>query len=226
MQDSALLQEALAELPPDVGQSPLFNPDLAPVPKGRRVWTTYNYAALWISMCHCIPTYTLAGDMMVKGGMNWWQALLTIGLGTLIVLVPILLNAYPGTRYGIPFPVLVRASYGTKGANFPAMLRAVVACGWFGINCFFGGQGVSAVIAAIWPGWETLGGGMAILGYPLPHMIAFLIFWALNLLIIWRGMNAVRVFENWAAPLVLVMAGLLLVWLVSKAGFGPIFQRP
>ena len=226
MHDAAAAQEAISALPEDVRSSPLLNGDLAPVPPSRRTWSTYNYAALWIAMCHCIPTYTLAGDMMVKGGMNWWQAILTIGVGTMIVLVPILLNAHPGTKYGVPFPVLVRASYGTAGANFPAMLRAVVACGWFGINCYFGGEGVSAVLQAIWPGWEALGGGALIFGYPLPHMLAFMIFWALNVWIIWRGMEAVRVFENWAAPLVLVMAALLLVWLVSKAGFGPIFSTP
>jgi len=109
MYDPTLLKEALAELPADVAASPLFNADLAPVPKSRRVWTTYNYAALWISMAHCIPTYMLAGGLIAVG-MNWWQALLTIGLGNLIVLAPILLNAHPGTRYGIPFPVLARSS--------------------------------------------------------------------------------------------------------------------
>lgn len=124
---------ASSGLPADVADSPLFNPDLAPVPQARRNWSTYNYAALWISMAHCIPTYMLAGGL-VAVGMNWWQALLTIGLGNLIVLVPILLNAHPGTKYGIPFPVLARSSFGTIGANIPAVLRAIVACGWFGIQ--------------------------------------------------------------------------------------------
>src|SRR5262245_39639131 len=128
MHEPALAREALAELPPDVAQSSLFNPDLAPVPSRRRTWTTYNFAALWISMAHCIPTYMLAGGLIAEG-MSWWQALLTIGLGNVIVLGPILLNAHPGTKYGVPFPVLVRASFGTLGANVPAMLRAIVACG-------------------------------------------------------------------------------------------------
>jgi NCS1 family nucleobase:cation symporter-1 len=223
MQDPQFVQEALAGLPPDVATSPLFNADLAPVPASRRNWNTYAFAALWISMCHCIPTYTLAGDMIVKGGMNWWQALFTIAVGTMIVLVPILLNAHPGTRYGVPFPVLVRASFGTTGANIPAILRAFVACGWFGINCYFGGEGVSSVITAIWPGFASMPGMVA--GYPLPHFLAFMIFWALNVFIIWRGMDAVRIFENWAAPLVLVMAGALLVWIVHRAGFGPMLHQ-
>ena len=226
MQDPTLAAEALALLPADVGASPLFSADLAPVPPKRRTWNTYAFAALWISMCHCIPTYTLAGSM-IAAGMSWWQALGTIGIGTLVVLVPILLNAHPGTKYGLPFPVLARASFGTTGANIPAMLRAVVACGWFGINTYFGGEGVSAVIATLWPGWETFAGGVAVVGYPLPHFIAFMIFWALNVFIIFRGMDAVRIFENWAAPLVLVMAAVLLVWVVARAGgVGPMMSEP
>src|SRR5262245_15543504 len=226
MQDPKLAAEALALLPADIAQSPLFSADLAPVPPARRTWNTYAFAALWISMCHCIPTYALAGDMIAKSHMTWWQTLLTIAVGTFIVLVPILLNAHPGTKYGVPFPVLARSSFGAVGAQVPAMLRALVACGWFGINTFFGGEGVSAVITTIWPGWESLGGGFAIVGYPLPHFLAFMIFWALNVWIIFKGMDAVRVFENWAAPLVLVMAAVLLAWVVAKAGgLGPVMSQ-
>lgn len=226
MHDAAFAADARHELPADVIESRFYSDDLAPVPAARRNWNTYAFAALWISMCHCIPTYTLAGGM-IADGMNWWQALMTIGLGTVIVLVPILLNAHPGTKYGVPFPVLARASFGTTGANVPAMLRAVVACGWFGINSYFGGEGVSALLATIWPGWESLGGGFAIVGYPLPHFLAFALFWAIQVWLIYKGMNAVRVFENWAAPLVLVMAALLLVWLVGAAhGLGALLSAP
>ena len=222
----ALAKEALAELPADIADSPLFNPDLAPVPKGRRNWTTYNFAALWISMAHCIPTYMMAGSL-VRKGMNWWQALLTILLGNLIVLVPILLNAHPGTKYGIPFPVLARASFGTQGANVPAVLRAIVACGWFGIQTFIGGEAVRIFVEALWPGFAQLGGGGNVLGLTLPSAITFFVFWALNILIIFRGMNAVRVFENWAAPLVLVLALALLIWAVNRAGgVGPMLTKP
>ena len=118
--------------------SPLFNADLAPVAVARRTWTTWDYAALWISMAHCIPTYTMAAGL-ISAGMAWWQALATILLGNLIVLVPILLNSHPGTKYGIPFPVFARAAYGTRGSNVPALMRALVACGWFGINAWIGG---------------------------------------------------------------------------------------
>ncbi len=226
MHDPKLAAEALADLPADIADSPLFNGDLAPVPKSRRVWTTYNFAALWISMAHCIPTYMLAGGLIAVG-MNWWQALFTIALGNVIVLAPILLNAHPGTRYGIPFPVYARASFGTSGANIAAVLRAIVACGWFGIQTYIGGEAVKTFIEAMWPGYATLGGDFSILGLSLPSALTFMLFWSLNIYIIYRGMNAVRVFENWAAPIVLVLAAVLLVWAVGKAGgVGPMLEQP
>lgn len=226
MHDPELAREALAALPPDIADSPLFNADLAPVPASRRTWSTYNFAALWISMAHCIPTYMLAGGLIAVG-MNWWQALLTIGLGNIIVLAPILLNAHPGTRYGIPFPVLARASFGTSGANIPAVLRAIVACGWFGIQTFIGGEAVKTFIEAIAPSFGQLASGVTILGLSIPSAITFAIFWALNIFIIYRGMNAVRVFENWAAPLVLVMAAVLMFWAIARAGgVGPMLDHP
>jgi NCS1 family nucleobase:cation symporter-1 len=225
MHDPALVKEALAELPPDIEHSPLFNGDLAPAPKSRRTWTTYNFAALWISMAHCIPTYMMAGGLIAVG-MNWWQALLTIGLGNTIVLIPILLNAHPGTKYGIPFPVLARSSFGTWGANIPAVLRAIVACGWFGIQTYIGGEAVKTFVIAIWPGFREIGGDFTLLGLSIPSAITFLVFWVLQIFLIYRGMNAVRVFENWAAPIVLVLAAVLLVFVVYKAGgAGPMFSE-
>src|SRR3954454_15048189 len=152
MHDPQLAREALAELPPDIGSSPLFNPDLAPVPQGRRNWTTYNFAALWVSMAHCIPTYMMAGGLIDKG-MSWRQALFTILLGNTIVLLPILANSHAGTKYGIPFPVYARAAYGTGGSNLPALMRALVACGWFGIQCWIGGQALHTMLRAVWPWW-------------------------------------------------------------------------
>jgi NCS1 family nucleobase:cation symporter-1 len=226
MHDPRLAQEALAELPADVADSPLFNADLAPVPAKRRDWTTYNFAALWISMAHCIPTYTLAGGLMASG-MNWWQALLTIGLGNLIVLVPILLNAHPGTAYGISFPVLARSSFGTTGANIPAILRAFVACGWFGINTYIGGEALKTFFLTFWPGFGAIGGDASLAGLSVPSAITFMLFWAMNIFIIYKGMNAVRVFENWAAPIVLVLAVALLGWVVVRAdGVGPLLTKP
>jgi len=209
-----------------IEKSPLFNVDLAPVPIARRTWTTYNYAALWISMAHCIPTYNLASGL-ISVGMNWWQALLTILLGNTIVLAPILLNSHPGTKYGIPFPVFARAAYGTIGSNLPAILRALVACGWFGIQAWIGGEALETLFEAVLPGWKTLLGGGLFQGHTPSEWVSFLLFWGINVAIIYRGMDLLRKVENWAAPFVLLMTAVLLVWAVRKAhGFGPLLAQP
>jgi nucleobase:cation symporter-1, NCS1 family len=208
-----------------IRRSPLYNEDLAPIPVARRHWTTYNYAALWISMAHCIPTYMLASGLMASG-MNWWQALVTILLGNTIVLVPILLNSHPGTRYGIPFPVFARASYGTIGSNLPALMRALVACGWFGIQSWIGGEALHTFFQSVIPGWKgLLGAGFG--GHTGTEWLSFLLFWGINIFIIYRGMDLLRMVENWAAPFVLVMTAVLLVWAVRQAhGLGPLLSQP
>jgi NCS1 family nucleobase:cation symporter-1 len=204
--------------------SALYNEDLAPVPIARRNWTTYNYAALWISMAHCIPTYMLASGLMASG-MNWWQALITILLGNTIVLIPILLNSHPGTKYGIPFPVFARAAYGTVGSNLPALMRALVACGWFGIQAWIGGEALNTLFRTLVPGWDAWLGQFG--GHPTTVWLSFALFWGLNVFIIYRGMDLLRAVENWAAPFVLVMTGFLLAWAVWRAhGFGPILAQP
>src|SRR5213083_1449635 len=155
-----------------IRDSPLYNNDLAPVPVARRRWTTYNYAALWISMAHCIPTYMLASGLMAQG-MNWKQALFTILLGNTIVLIPILLNSHPGTKYGIPFPVFARAAFGTFGSNLPALMRAIVACGWFGIQAWIGGEAVQTLVGSVIPGWATmLGSGF--FGHTTTEWLSFM----------------------------------------------------
>jgi NCS1 family nucleobase:cation symporter-1 len=208
-----------------IDASPLSNPDLAPVPIGWRNWTTYNYAALWISMAHCIPTYMLASGLMAAG-MNWKQALVTILLGNTIVLIPILLNSHPGTKYGIPFPVFARAAYGTLGSNLPALMRALVACGWFGIQSWIGGEALHTFFSALLPGWnDLLGRGFG--GHTTTAWLSFLLFWGINIFIIYRGMDLLRKVENWAAPFVLLMTTVLLVWAVKKAhGLGPLLAQP
>ena len=198
----------------EISASPLFNRDLAPVKVSERNWTTYNYAALWISMAHCIPTYMLSSGL-ISAGMNWWQALITILLGNTIVLIPILLNSHPGTKYGIPFPVFARASYGTYGSNLPALMRAIVACGWFGIQAWIGGEALYILLSRI-PGYNSLLGGQ-VGGHALGEWLAFLIFWGFNIYIIFRGMDLLRKVENWAAPFVLIMTSLLLAWAIWKA---------
>src|SRR5215207_4069647 len=188
--------------------SPLYNEDLAPTGPERRTWTTYNIAALWIGMSVVITTYLLASSLMAAG-MNWWQALLTISLGNLIVLIPMLLNAHAGTKYGVPFPVFVRASFGVRGANFAAMARALVACGWFGIQTWIGGLALDALMQAGWSGWETI---------PGHSFITFLVFWAIQLVIILRGIEGVKIFESLSAPLLLAGSLVLLIWGFSAGG--------
>lgn len=200
--------------PPDPS---LYNADLAPVPPGRRTWGVYNYLSLWVAMSVCIPTYMLASGL-IAGGMSWSQSILTILLGNLIVLVPMVLNAHAGTRYGIPFPVFVRASFGVRGANVPAILRALVACGWFGIQCWIGGQAIYSMLQIVWPGAAHLAGGV---------WICFFLFWALNMAVIWRGIETIRFLEGIGAPFLLAAGLLLLFWITNKAGgFGPVLQQP
>jgi NCS1 family nucleobase:cation symporter-1 len=226
--DSGTLQhpDGRVELrdPTAISASPLYNADLAPVPIQQRDWTTYNYAALWISMAHCIPTYMLSSGL-IAAGMNWWQALLTILLGNTIVLIPILLNSHPGTKYGIPFPVFARASYGTYGSNLPALMRALVACGWFGIQAWIGGEALHTFFKAIIPGWQMLLGG-PVGGHTVTEWLSFLLFWGMNIWIIYRGMDLLRAVENWAAPYVLVMTAVLLGWAIWRAdGLGTLFTN-
>ena len=198
-----------------VGDSPLYNEDLAPAGPRRRTWNTWHIMAMWLGMSVVITTYTLAAGLMASG-MNWWQALLTVGLANVIVLIPMLLNAHVGVRYGIPFPVFVRSSFGTSGANVAALARAVVACGWFGIQTWLGGLAISGVLAVLWPGWAHLPGN---------HFIAFFVFWFLQMAIIVRGMDSIKIFESWAAPLLILVGIWLLYWGFSQGG-GPahVFQ--
>jgi NCS1 family nucleobase:cation symporter-1 len=200
-----------------IRDSSLYNKDLAPIPAERRTWSTYNYAALWISMSVNIPTYMLASGM-IAGGMNWKQALFTVFLGNLLVLVPMLLNAHAGAQYGIPFPVFARASFGVLGANVPAVLRALVACGWFGIQTWIGGEAINAMVVALVPSWAHFAGAQA---------ICFIFFWLLNVAVILRGIETIRFLQGVSAPLLLVMGLALLLWAGARAGgFGPMLATP
>jgi len=196
------------ELQGDVSSSPLWNRDLAPTTIRERTWSTWNIAALWIGMSVVITTYTLAGGF-IEAGMNWWQAMITILLGNTIVLVPMILNAHAGTKYGVSFPVLCRASFGTRGANVPAILRAIVACGWFGIQTWIGGQALDALFAVMWQGWTGVGGHI---------WLAFFLFWGIQVFIIVRGVEGIKYLETWSAPLLLGGGAALLAWASWKAG--------
>lgn len=202
----------------------LYNEDLAPVPAEKRTWGTWNYAALWISMSLCIPTYTMASSM-INNGMSWWQAILTIFLGNAIVLVPMLLNGHAGAKYGIPFPVFARASFGTKGANIPAMLRAIVACGWFGIQTWIGGESLYHLIRAWKPSLAEIN-TTSLFPQTLP-LVCFLLFWLLNMFIVYKGVEIIRKLLVFKAIFLPIAALALFFWAVTMAkGLGPILQQP
>jgi len=199
-----------------IQNSPLYNSDLAPAGPDRRHWGTYNYAALWVSMSVNILTYMLAASL-IQGGMNWKQAVATVFLGNTIVLIPMLLNSHPGARYGVPFPVLARASFGVLGANFAAILRALVACGWFGIQTWIGGEAINTLMSLA-PAWRKVPHGAA---------ICFLAFWFINLAVILRGIEYIRILQGISAPILLAVGLLLLAWAYRAAGgFGPMLSAP
>lgn len=208
----------------------LTNADLAPVSSDKRTWRLLHFAALWVGMAVCIPTYTLASSL-IDQGMSWSEALVCVALGNVIVLVPMVLNAHAGTKYGIPFPVFARASFGVLGANVAAILRALVACGWFGIQTWFGGLALWQLLVAISP---SMGGMLSseamkssFLGIHPGELLGFGIFWLINLYFILRGTESIKFLETWAAPFLIAMGLLLLGWAYVRAGgFGPILATP
>ncbi|HED52991.1 MAG TPA: nitrate reductase [Phycisphaerales bacterium] len=194
----------------------LRNADLDPVPPERRNWSAWNIAALWIGMAVCIPTYMLAAGM-ISQGMSWWQAVLTVMLGNLIVLIPMILNGHGGTKYGIPFPVLARASFGTTGAQIPAIARALVACGWFGIQCWIGGAALYSILVTLKLVHEDVSTDqIAFLGITGWQFACFLAFWMLHLVIVIRGINSIKWIESYAAPFLIACGLALLVWAFIK----------
>lgn len=203
----------------------LINDDIKPTSEAERHWSVANMASLWIGMVVCVPTYTLAGGL-IDQGMSWWQAVLTISLGNLIVLVPMILNGHPGTKYGIPFPVLARASFGILGAHIPSLLRALVACGWFGIQTWFGGFAIYQLLDGL------LGGALQLPDLPLLGISAtefgcFLAFWLLQIAIVYRGIESIRVLETLAAPFLIGIGLALLAWAyLAAGGFGPMLSAP
>ena len=210
-----------------IKSSSLYNEDLAPIPQNKRTWGIWNYAALWISMSLCIPTYMLASSL-IEGGMNWWEAVLTILIGNTIVLIPMILNGHAGAKYGIPFPVFARASFGTKGANIPAVLRAIVACGWFGIQTWIGGFALYQLfrlwipslgtLPQIFPDSFQLQTGPAIM---------FFLFWLLNMYVVYLGVESIKKLLVFKAFFLPAAALALLFWAIKAGhGLGPILDQP
>lgn len=199
-----------------IENSPLYNEGLRPTTREEHSWTAYNFASLWVGMSICLPAFSLAAGLIALG-MNWWQAILTIILGNVIVLIPILLNSHAGTKFGIPYPVFARLWFGSRGAHIPAIARGVIGAGWFGINCWFGGASIDVLLVAM-SGWEHVPGHLG---------IAFVLFWALNVWVAYRGPEAIRRLEFWAAPVLVVMGLALLAWAYTAAGgWGPMLSAP
>jgi NCS1 family nucleobase:cation symporter-1 len=205
--------------------SDLYNDDIAPVPTQQRDWKAISFFSLWVGMAVNIPTYMIAASL-VNGGMNWVQAMLTVLLGNLIVLVPMALSGHAGTKYGIPFPVFARASFGIAGAHIPSFLRAIVACGWFGIQTWIGGTAIYTIIVVLFPQVAQAPAMMPDwVGVSLIEFACFMAFWFMNIWLIWKGINSIRVLEHLAAPFLILCGLALLAWAYFSAdGFGPMLQ--
>ena len=206
------------DLGQDLASSPRYNDDIAPTRASQRTWSRWNVAALWVGMAICVPTYTLGGVLTAYFGLSVGEALWTILIANIVVLVPLTLNAFPGTRYGIPCPVVLRASFGIIGSNVPSLIRALVACGWFGVQTLFGGIAIHLLLAALFDWWAALGGVGEVLG--------FFIFWVANITVVIRGSESIKHLESLAAPLLLVVAVGLVFWALPKISIGELLSVP
>ncbi len=202
----------------DVSDSPLYNEDIAPTKVKERTWNQWNVAALWVGMAICVPTYTLGGVLTAYFGLSVGEALLTIFVANVLVLVPLTLNAFPGTKYGIPFPVLLRSSFGLYGSNVPAIIRALIACGWFGIQTMFGGMAIHLLFSALSSGWASMGNAGIVIG--------FFIFWAMNMYVVIKGAESIKKLETMAAPLLLAVGIGLMFWATPQMDMGELFAMP
>jgi NCS1 nucleoside transporter family len=200
----------IIELHEDLSGSSLYNKDLAPVPKDKRSWTVMNLAALWVGMAVCIPTYLLA-SYMIKSGLGWLEALIIIGVANLIITIPMVLNGHAGVKYGIPFPVIGRSSFGTKGIHLPALLRGIVACGWFGVQTWIGGLAIYAI-------FNAATGAEAEVGLSIGKFAAFIVFWFINMYFIWKGTESIKWLEVYSAPILLIMGVVLIGWGYHQSG--------
>ena len=212
------MNKDIVELQEDVSKSPLYSEDLAPVPPNKRTWTKWNLAAIWVGMAVCIPTYLLA-SYMIKTGLSWIEALIIIGVANLIITVPMVLNGHAGVKYGIPFPVIGRSSFGIKGIHIPSVIRGIVACGWFGINTWLGGMAIYSIFIAV-------SGNDAAVGLSIGQFVCFGIFWFINIFFIWKGTESIKWLEEYSAPILIIMGLLLIGWGINKAdGFGIVLKQ-
>jgi len=212
------MNQDIIELQEDVSQSPLYSEDLAPVSPAKRTWNKWNLAAIWVGMAVCIPTYLLA-SYMIKTGLNWYEALIIIGLANLIITIPMILNGHAGVKYGIPFPVIGRAAFGTKGIHIASVTRGIIACGWFGVQTWIGGLAIYAIFNAIT-------GSTGELGLSVGKFVGFAIFWCINIYFIWKGTESIKWLETYSAPILIIMGVALIWWSYAKAdGFSIVLDQ-
>ncbi len=212
------MSKDIVELHEDVSSSPLYSEDLAPVSPQERTWNKWHLAAIWVGMAVCIPTYLLA-SYMIKTGLNWYEALIIIGLANLIITVPMVLNGHAGVKYGIPFPVIGRASFGTKGVHLASVTRGIIACGWFGVQTWIGGLAVYAIFNAIT-------GSPGELGLSFGKFVGFVVFWVINMYFIWKGTESIKWLETYSAPILILIGLVLIYWGYSQAGgFGIVLKQ-
>jgi len=211
------MNKDIVELQEDVSNSHLYSEDLAPVPKTKRTWNKWNLAAIWVGMAVCIPTYLLA-SYMIKTGLNWYEALIIIGLANLIITIPMILNGHAGVKYGIPFPVIGRAAFGTKGIHIASVTRGIIACGWFGVQTWIGGLAIYAIFNAVT-------GSQGELGLSIGKFVGFAIFWFINIYFIWKGTESIKWLETYSAPILIIMGLALIGWSYAEAdGFSIVLK--
>jgi cytosine/uracil/thiamine/allantoin permease len=175
-------------------------------------------AAIWGGMAVCIPTYLLA-SYMIKSGLSWIEALFIILAGNIIITVPMILNGHAGVKYGVPFPVIGRASFGIRGIHIAAVVRGIVACGWFGIQTWIGGLAFYAI-------WHAIMGSEPAIGLDAGKFIGFALFWILNVFFIWNGTESIKWLEKFSAPILIGIGILLIIWGASAAGgFGIVLRQ-
>ena len=212
------MSKDIVELKEDVSSSSLYSEDLAPTPSSKRTWSKWHLAAIWVGMAVCIPTYLLA-SYMIKTGLNWYEALIIIGLANLIITVPMVLNGHAGVKYGIPFPVIGRAAFGTKGIHLASVTRGIIACGWFGVQTWIGGLAIYAIFNAIT-------GSTGELGLSIGKFVGFGVFWLINMYFIWKGTESIKWLETYSAPILVFMGIVLIYWSYSKAdGFSIVLDQ-
>ncbi|WP_430467965.1 NCS1 family nucleobase:cation symporter-1 [Winogradskyella ouciana] len=212
------MSKDIVELQEDVSSSSLYSEDLAPVPTNQRTWSKWHLAAIWVGMAVCIPTYLLA-SYMIKTGLNWYEALIIIGLANLIITIPMVLNGHAGVKYGIPFPVIGRAAFGTKGVHLASVTRGVIACGWFGVQTWIGGLAIYAIFNAIT-------GSTGELGLSIGKFVSFGIFWFINMYFIWKGTESIKWLETYSAPILIIIGIVLIYWSYNKAeGFSIVLDQ-